>query len=163
MDKIKKILTDPKLAHYWRKLYQEIMGDVPTKYNVTIMLKGLGIEKKILAEYGDTYYLMTVIDYVAVNIEGLNFEWTNKDRLEMKECSIGEIIDAKEGIMFNLNRLLDYGAINFNTAEDIKAKLELPDIDYKDDDYDFDDDEEDDDYYFDDEEEDDDEIVTIAD
>lgn len=145
MEKIKKILTDPKLAHYWRELYQEMMGEVPTKYNVTIMLKGLGIEEKILTEYGDTYYLMTVIDYVADNIEGLNFEWTNKDTLEMKECGKGQINDAKENIMYNLNKLLDYGAINFNTAEDVKAKLELPDIEYKDDDYDFDDEEEEDD------------------
>lgn len=158
MEKIKKILTDPKLAHYWRDLYQEIMGDIPTKYNVTQMLKGLGIEKKILEEYGDTYYLMIVIDYVADNIEGLNFEWTNKDTLEMKECGKGQINDAKENIMYNLNKLLDYGAINFNTAEEVKAKLDLPDIEYKDDDFDFDDD-----YDFDDEEEDDDEIVTIDD
>ena len=158
MDKIKKILTDPQLAHYWQELYQEMMGEIPTKYDVTQMLKGIGIEENIVTEYGDTYYLMIVINYVADNIEGLNFEWTNKDTLEMKECGKGEIIDAKEGIMFNLNKLLDYGAIDLNTAEDIKAKLDLPDIE----------DEDDDDFYFDDEEEeeeddDDDEIVIRAD
>lgn len=140
MEKIKKILTDPKLAHYWQELNQEMMGETATKYNVTKALKEVGLSKKLMTEYGDTYYLMYVINYVAHYVEGLDFEWVNKDTLEMKECSKGQINTAKESIMYNLNKLLDYGAINLNAAEDVKAALDLPDIedeDEDDDDLDF--------------------------
>ncbi len=128
MDKIKKILTDPKLAHYWRELYQEVMGEIVTKYEFTRALKEVGLGKRLMAEYGDTFYLMYVINYVADYIEGVDFEWENKDTLEMKECNKGKISNAKEGIMYNLNKLLDYGAISENVVEDVKAALELPDI-----------------------------------
>lgn len=136
MEKIKKILTDPKLAHYWQELNQEMIGETATKYNVTNALKEVGLSKKLMTEYGDTYYLMYVIKYVAHYVEGIDFEWVNKDTLEMKESIKGQINTAKESIMYDLNKLLDYGAISLNTAEEVKAKLDLPDMeDEEDDDY----------------------------
>lgn len=137
MEKIKKILTDPKLAHYWQELNQEMMFETPTKYDVTKALKELGVGKKLLTEYGDTYYVMTVVKYVATNGEGIDFEWTNKDTLEMKECNEGEIYSTKQSILFNLNRLLDYRVISDNAAESVKVILDLLDIEEEDDDYDF--------------------------
>lgn len=126
MEKIKKILTDPKLAHYWQELNQEIMCETPTKYNVKKALKEVGLGKKLMTEYGDTYYLMSVIKYVAVCVEEIDFEWTNKDTLEFKECNQGRINTAKDGILFNLNRLLEYRVISENVAEDVKVALDLP-------------------------------------
>lgn len=134
MEKIKKILTDPKLAHYWQELNEEMICRALTKDDVTKALKKLGLSKRLITEYGETYYLMCVIDYVAENIEGLNFEWVNKETLEIKECYKEQIDDAKRIIMYNLNKLLDYEAINLNAAEEVKAKLDLPDMEDEDDD-----------------------------
>lgn len=134
MEKIKKILTDPKLAHYWQELHSELLCETPTKYNVTKALKELGVGKKILTEYGDTYYLMAVVNYIATNEEGIDFEWTNKDTLEMKECNEGEIFSAKCNILHSINRLLEYRAISENAAEDVKVALDLLDIEEDEDD-----------------------------
>lgn len=135
MEKIKKILTDPKLAHYWQELNQEMMCETPTKYNVKKALKEVGLGKKLMTEYGDTYYLMTVIKYVATNGEGIDFEWVNKDTLEMKECNAGEIYSTKQSILYNLNRLLDFRVISENAAEDVKVALDLLDIEEENDDF----------------------------
>lgn len=135
MEKIKKILTDPKLVHYWQELNSELLYETPTKYNVTRVLKELGVGKKILTEYGDTYYLMTVVNYVATNGEGIDFEWTNKDTLEMKECNDGEIYSVKCNILHSINRLLEYRVISENAAENIKVELDLLDIEEEEDDF----------------------------
>lgn len=136
MEKFKKILTDPKLAQIWRDLYGEMMCEAVTKYNVTKALKELGVGKKILTEYGDTYYVMIVVNYIATNGEGIDFEWVNKDTLEMKECNQGEIISAKSNILHSINRLLEFRVISENAAEDIKVALDLFDIEDEED-YDF--------------------------
>lgn len=81
-----------------------------------------------MTEYGDTYYMMCVICYLADNEEGYDFEWTNKDTLEMKECNEGEIYTTKQSILYNLNRLLDFRVISENAAEDVKVALDLLDI-----------------------------------
>lgn len=136
MEKIKKILTDPKLAHYWQELNQELMCETPTKYNVKKALKEVGLSKKLMTEYGDTYYLMSVIKYVAVYVEEIDFEWTNKDTLEMKECNQGEIYSAKCNILHSINRLLEFRVISENAAEDVKVALDLLDLeDDEDDDF----------------------------
>ena len=137
MEKIKKILTDPKLAHYWQELNQELMCETPTKYNVKKALKEVGLGKKLMTEYGETYYLMYVIKEVATSVEGIDFEWVNKETLEMKECNKGEIYSAKCSILHSLNRLLEFRVISENAAEDVKVALDLLDIEEEDDDFDF--------------------------
>ena len=134
MEKIKKILTDPKLAQIWRDLYDEMRCEIPTHYDVTKALKKIGLGKKLMTEYADVYYLMCVICYLGDNEEGQEFEWVNKETLEMKECNEGEIYSAKQSILFNLNRLLDYRVISENEAENIKVAL---DIEEEEDDDDF--------------------------
>lgn len=134
MEKIKKILTDPKLAQIWRDLYDEMRCETPTHYDVTKALKKIGLGKKLMTEYGETYYLMCVINYLGYNEEGQEFEWTNKDTLEMKESNEGEIYSTKQSILFNLNRLLDYRVISENAAEDVKVALDLLDIEEEDED-----------------------------
>ena len=137
MEKIKKILTDPKLAHYWQELNQEMMCEEVTKYNVTKALKEVGLGKKLMTEYGETYYLMYVIKEVSRSVEGVDFEWVNKDTLEMKECNNGEIYTEKCSILHSLNRLLEFRVISENAAESVKVILDLLDIEEEDDDYDF--------------------------
>lgn len=137
MEKIKKILTDPKLAHYWQELNQEMMCETVTKYNVTKALKEVGLSKKLMTEYCETYYLMYVIKEVARSVEGIDFEWVNKDTLEMKECNQGSINTAKDSILYNLNRLLELRAISENVAEDVKVALDLPETEDGDFDFDF--------------------------
>lgn len=135
MEKIKKILTDPKLAHYWQELNQEMMCEEVTKYNVKKALKEVGLGKKLMTEYGETYYLMCVIKEVATSVEGIDFEWVNKETLEMKECNAGEIYSTKQSILYNLNRLLDFRVISENAAEDVKVALDLLDIEEENDDF----------------------------
>lgn len=137
MEKIKKILTDPKLAHYWQELTQEMMCEAVTKYNVTKALKEVGLSKRLMAEYGESYYLMYVIREVGRSVEGIDFEWVNKDTLEMKECNQGSINTAKDSILYNLNRLLELRAISENVAEDVKVALDLPETEDGDFDFDF--------------------------
>lgn len=137
MEKIKKILTDPKLAHYWQELNQEMMCEEVTKYNVTKALKEVGLGKKLMTEYGETYYLMYVIKEVSRSVEGVDFEWVNKDTLEMKECNKGEIYSEKCSILHSLNRLLEFRVISENAAESVKVILDLLDIEEEDDDFDF--------------------------
>lgn len=138
MEKIKKILTDPKLAHYWQELNQEMMCEEVTKYNVTKALKEVGLSKRLMTEYGESYYLMYVIREVGRSVEGIDFEWVNKDTLEMKECIQGDINTAKDSILYNLNRLLELRAISENVAEDVKVALDLPETEDGDYDFDFD-------------------------
>lgn len=133
MEKIKKILTDPKLAQIWRDLYDEMRCELPTHYDITIALKKIGLGKKLMTEYGDTYYLMCVICYLGDNEEGYDFEWVNKDTLEMKESNEGQIYSTKQSILYNLNSLLEYRVISENAAEDVKAILDLLDIEDDDD------------------------------
>ena len=47
MEKIKKILTDPKLAQIWRDLYDEMRCETPTHYDVTKALKKSDLEKNL--------------------------------------------------------------------------------------------------------------------
>lgn len=135
MEKIKKILTDPKLAQIWRDLYDEMRCETPTHYDVTKALKKIGLGKKLMTEYADVYYLMCVISYLGDNEEGQEFEWVNKETLEMKECNEGEIYSTKQSILFNLNRLLEFRVISENAAEDVKVALDLLDIEDEDDDF----------------------------
>lgn len=136
MEKIKKILTDPKLAHYWQELNQEMMGEVPTHYDVTKALKKIGLGKKLMTEYADVYYMMCVICYLGDNEEGSDFEWINKNTLEMKKLYDSEIYSTKQSILYNLNKLLDYRVISENAVEDVKVALDLLDIE-DDEDYDY--------------------------
>ena len=135
MEKIKKILTDPKLAQIWRDLYDEMRCETPTHYDVTKALKELGLGKKLMTEYGDAYYMMCVISYLGDNEEGQEFEWVNKETLEMKECNQGEIFSAKCNILHSINRLLEFRVISENAAEDVKVALDLLDIEDEDDDF----------------------------
>ena len=128
MEKIKKILTDPKLVKFWQGVKEELMGEVPSRYNVSRVLKELGLGKKLMTEYGETFYIMCVMDYVGDNEEGSDFEWVNKDTLEMKKLYESEIYSAKQSILYSLNRLLDYRVISENAAEDIKVALDLLNI-----------------------------------
>lgn len=135
MEKIKKILTDPKLAQIWRDLYDEMRCETPTHYDVTKALKKIGLGKKLMTEYADVYYLMCVICYLGDNEEGQEFEWVNKETLEMKECNQGEIFSAKCNILHSINRLLEFRVISENAAEDVKVALDLLDIEDEDDDF----------------------------
>ena len=136
MEKIKEIITNPKLLQIWRDLYGEMLGEIPTRYYVTNILKEVGLSKRLMAEYGETYYLMCVIVAVAGDVEGVDYEWINKDTLEMKKIYDSEIYSTKESILYNLNKLLDYRVISENVAEDVKVALDLPDMeDEEDEDY----------------------------
>ena len=88
-----------------------------------------------MTEYADVYYLMCVISYLGDNEEGQEFEWVNKETLEMKECNEGQIYSTKQSILYNLNSLLEYRVISENAAEDVKAILDLLDIEEDDDDF----------------------------
>lgn len=127
MEKIKKILTDPKLVKFWQGVKEELMGEVPSRYNVSRVLKELGLGKKLMTEYGETFYIMCVMDYVGDNEEGSDFEWVNKDTLEIKKLYESEIYSAKQSILYSLNRLLDYRVISENEAENIKVALDIED------------------------------------
>lgn len=134
MEKIKEIVTNHKLLQIWRDLYGEMMDEVPTRNDVTKILKELGLSKKLITEYGETYYLMCVIVDVAADIEGVDYEWVNKDTLEMKKLYDSEIYSTKQSILYNLNKLLDYRTISENVAEDVKVALDLLDIEEEDED-----------------------------
>lgn len=127
MEKIKKILTDPKLVKFWQGVKEEMMGEVPSRYDVSKALKELGLGKKLMTEYGEIFYIMCVIDYVGGNEEGSDFEWVNKDTLEMKELYEGEIYSAKQSILYSLKRLCDLEAINEDTLESAIDMLGIED------------------------------------
>ena len=132
MEKFKKILTDPKLVKFWQGVKEEMMGEVPSRHNVSRVLKELGLGKKLMTEYGEIFYLMCVMDYVGDNEEGSDFEWVNKDTLEMKKLYESEIYSAKQSILYSLNRLCDLQEINEETLE---TALSMLNIEEEDEDY----------------------------
>lgn len=125
MEKIKEILTNPRLAYYLRAFYSEMYGVIPTKTNVKKACTKIGFNKQLIDEYGDAFYMLQVINYVSDHQEGVNFKWVNKDTLKMKECMGEEIEEAKYSILVQLWRLLDIGGIDDETAESIKGQLNI--------------------------------------
>lgn len=125
MEKIKEILTNPRLAYYLRAFYSEMYGVIPTKTNVKKACTKIGFNKQLIDEYGDAFYILQVINYVSDHQEGVNFKWVNKDTLKMKECMGEEIEEAKYSILVQLWRLLDIGGIDDETAESIKEQLNI--------------------------------------
>lgn len=85
-----------------------------------------------MTEYGEIFYLMCVMDYVGDNEEGSDFEWVNKDTLEMKKLYESEIYSAKQSILYSLNRLCDLQEINEETLE---TALSMLNIEEEDEDY----------------------------
>lgn len=125
MEKIKEILTNPRLAYYLRAFYSEMYGVIPTKTNVKKACTKIGFNKQLIDEYGDAFYMLQVINYVSDHQEGVNFKWVNKDTLKMKECMGEEIEEAKYSILVQLWKLLDIGGIDDETAESIKEQLNI--------------------------------------
>ena len=125
MEKIKEILTNPRLAYYLRAFYSEMYGVIPTKTNVKKACTKIGFNKQLIDEYGEAFYMLQVINYVSDHQEGVNFKWVNKDTLKMKECMGEEIEEAKYSILVQLWRLLDIGGIDDETAESIKGQLNI--------------------------------------
>lgn len=126
MEKIKKILTDPQYAKYWREVSSDICG-IPTEYAVRYKLKKLGLNKKFLEEYADIYYIMSVINYVSCNEYDKDFVWKDKDKLVLEETNKGEIEHRKRSIFFDLRDLKEYGEVDEETMNSILATLGIED------------------------------------
>ena len=92
-------------------------------------LKRLKAGKKIIAEYGEAYYVMVVSEYLTITEEGKHFEWVNKDTLEMKECNKHKIVSAKRSIMNGLDILLEYDEISGEECKELYLCLGLEEDD----------------------------------
>ena len=130
MDKIKKILTTPQYAEYWREINSHIYG-IPTEYDVRCKLKELGLNKKFLAEYADTYYIMMLVNYLSHNEYDKDYVWKDKDKLVLEASNKGDIEDSKRSILSDLRDLKEYGEVDEETMNSILATLN---IEYKEED-----------------------------
>lgn len=72
--------------------------------------------------------MMYMCEYITLHSEGSDFEWVNKDTLEMEESNEGGIYLTKMTILNNLNNLLEYRAITEKAVEDVKVAHDLLDI-----------------------------------
>ena len=125
MDKIKKILTTPQFANYLWEVNSEICGDIPTEYDVRSKLKELGVGKKFLAEYADTYYLMSVINYVSNSEYDEEYVWKDKDKLIIEQSNKGQIEFRRRAILTSLRELNKYGEVDEETMNSILATLNI--------------------------------------
>ena len=133
MDKIKKILTTPQYVEYWKEVSSGIYG-IPTEYDVRCKLKELGLNKKFLAEYAETYYIMLLINYVSYNEYDKDYVWKDKDKLVLEESNKGDIEFSKRSILSDLRNLKKYGEVDEETMNSILATLNIEDIEDKEED-----------------------------